>query len=70
MELQGQVKKFSIHMLDGFHCVAALHGIMMKFLSLFAVLGGSLILLFITFISEFFLKISESKNRDSGSKFL
>jgi hypothetical protein len=56
MEFEGQVKKFSIHMLDGFYCIAALRGVMMKFLSLFAVLGGSLISLFITFISEFFFE--------------
>jgi hypothetical protein len=60
MEFKGQVKKFSIHMLDGFHCIAALHCVMMKFLLLFAVLGGSLILLFIT-SSSFSLKIFRIK---------
>ncbi len=55
-------------MLDGFHCIAALHGVMVKFLSLFAVLGGSLILLFITFISElFFWKFQNQRTSSSFS---
>jgi hypothetical protein len=69
IEFEGQVKKFSIHMLNGFHYIAALHCIMMKFLSLFTVLGGSLILLFITFISEFFFKKIQNQ-RTSGSFWL